>query len=374
MVEMDIKEYANSGALLTKEYVPGKSKREVERELNLTDTVKMASNENPHGASERGKRAITATLDQIYMYPDPTSFELRNKLAEIHGVAAEEITVGNGADGVIYNLGMAVIDQDDELLIPEITFPVYETITRIMRGRPVFTRMEGLRIDLEEMAAKITDRTKAVFLCNPNNPTGDILPREALREFFQQVPSRVLLVVDEAYIDFTVPEARPDTLSLFKQGMENLVILRTLSKVYGLAGVRLGYGIGSSSLMRLIGRVKPPFDVSLVAEHAGLEALEDQDFITRTLADAAAEKQFFYRELDELGLSYVPSHTNFVLIDTGRDAAVLSRRLLERGLIVRPATGYGLPTSIRVTLNLHEENLRFFRAFREVLAQPSGRS
>lgn len=371
---MDIKGLANSGALGTRDYVPGKSKKEVERELNLTDTVKMASNENPHGPSERAREAVTGTLDQIHVYPDPTSYELRLKLAAIHGIGADEITVGNGADGVIYNLGMAVIDQDDELLIPEITFPVYETITRIMRGRPVVTRMEGLRIDLQDLAAKISDRTKAIFLCNPNNPTGDILPLETLSEFLKRVPPRVLLVLDEAYIDFARPEARPDSIAVFKQGMENLVILRTLSKIYGLAGVRLGYGIGSSSLMRLIGRVKPPFDVSLVAETAGLAALEDREFITRTLKDAATEKEFFYRELDSLGLSYVPSHTNFILIETGCDAAVLSRRLLERGLIVRPATGYGLPTSIRVTLGLHEENLRFFSAFREVLSQLSGQA
>jgi len=364
---------ANSGALQTREYVPGKSKKEVERELNLTNTVKMASNENPHGASLRARKAITAALDQVYMYPDPTSYELRVKLAALHGVSADEITVGNGADGVIYNLGMAVVDQDDELLIPEITFPVYETIVRIMRGRPIFTRMQGLRIDLRDLADRITERTKAIFLCNPNNPTGDILPREALSEFLRSVPSRVLVVLDEAYIDFAAPETRPDSLGLFKQGMKNLVILRTLSKVYGLAGVRLGYGIADSSLVRLIARVKPPFDVSLLAESAGLEALEDLEFIERTLSDAAEEKQVFYKELKELGLSYVPSHTNFILIDTGRDAALVSRRLLERGLIVRPAVAYGLPTSIRVTLGLAEENRRFFRAFREVLAEiPAG--
>jgi histidinol-phosphate aminotransferase len=366
---MDIESLANSGALTTKDYVPGKSKKEVERELNLKDTVKMASNENPHGASPAARQAITRTLDQVHLYPDPTSYELRLKLAALHGIDAGQVTVGNGADGVIYNLGMAVIEQGDELLIPRITFPVYETITRIMRGRPVFTRMDGLRIDLRDLAARITSRTKAVFLCNPNNPTGDILPRRELGEFLESVPPRVLVILDEAYIDFAEPEARPDSLALFRQGMENLVILRTLSKVYGLAGLRLGYGIAGSSLVRLIARVKPPFDVSLVAENAGLAALEDREFVESTVRDAAAEKRYFYRELEALKMSCVPSHTNFILIDTGRDAAVLSRRLLERGLIVRPAAGYGLPACIRVTLGLHAENLRFFRAFREVLAE-----
>ena len=186
--DMNIEQLANSGALQIKLYVPGKSKKEVERELKLTKTVKMASNENPFSASEQAKEAIIAALDEIHMYPNPTSLELREALAGIQAVSKDEITVGNGADGVIYNLGMAVINQVDEVLIPKITFPVYETITRVMRGRPIFTRMRDLRIDLEDIIRHIGEKTKAIFLCNPNNPTGDILSKDEILAFLKETP------------------------------------------------------------------------------------------------------------------------------------------------------------------------------------------
>lgn len=366
---MDIDRLANRGALKTKLYVPGKSRKEVEKELHISGTIKMASNENPHGSSPQALRALEAVSRELYMYPDPVSTDLRERIAASLGCDRNEVSVGNGADGVIYNLAMAVIDQDDEVIIPEITFPVYETVTQVMRGVPVRSAMRELSIDLADIERKIGDRTKALFLCNPNNPTGDALPRDEFLEFLRAVPGRILVVLDEAYIEFTDPALRPDSVRLFREGMDNLFILRTFSKIYGLAGLRIGYGIGDAGLVTLMNRVKPPFDVSVPAESAAILALSDGEFVRSTLEDAAREKAFFYRELQRRNLDYVASHTNFVLIDTGRQATDLFRRLLRRGVIVRPAKTYGLPTSIRVTLGRHEENERFFQALDEVLAE-----
>lgn len=365
---MDIKRLANSGALKTRVYVTGKSKKEVERELHLSNTIKMASNENPLGASGRAKEAIVKTLDQINMYPHPTSLELREKLSRILGCTPNEITIGNGADGVIYNLGMAVIDQDDEVIIPEITFPVYETIIKVMRGKPVYTKMKDLKIDLEDIKKNISKKTRAIFICNPNNPTGDALPKEQLLSFLKDAPGHILIVLDEAYIDFADEGMKPDSIRLFKEGMDNLFILRTLSKIYGLAGIRVGFGIGFENLISLINRVKPPFDVSIIAESAAIDALSDHRFIRETLEESLKEKKFFYRELDKLNLKYIKSHTNFILIDTGFDSQEIFNRMLKKGIIVRPGKNYALPFSIRVTIGKHEENLVFFSALSEVLA------
>jgi histidinol-phosphate aminotransferase len=301
------------------------------------------------------------------VYPDSQSREIRSRLAEHLGVQATQITTGNGADGVIYNLGMAVIDQGDEVVIPRITFPIYETITRVMRGVPVYTKMKDLRIDLGDIERNISEKTKLIFLCNPNNPTGDALPPAEVKTFLGNVPDHVLVVLDEAYIDFTETEARIDSVGAFKEGMSNIFILRSFSKIYGLAGLRFGYGIGDAELVSLINLIKPPFDVSILAEQAAIDALADRAFVGQTVEGCAEEKRYFYRELEALGLGYVCSHTNFLLIDTGRDAQQVFQALLRQGVIVRAATLYSLPNHIRVTIGQHAENECFFEALRVVL-------
>jgi histidinol-phosphate aminotransferase len=358
---------ANKGTSAIKKYVPGKSVKEAQAELGISRMIKLASNENAFGASPGSVHSIRQMADQIYVYPDSQSREIRSRLAENLGVRAAQITTGNGADGVIYNLGMAVIDQGDEVIFPRITFPIYETISRVMRGIPVYTQMKDLRIDLGDIEKNIGERTKVIFLCNPNNPTGDALPPVEVNAFLKGVPEHVLVVLDEAYVDFTEPEASFDSVGLFRGGMDNLFILRSFSKIYGLAGLRFGYGIGDAELVSLINLIKPPFDVSILAEQAAIDALDDQEFVRRTVEGCVEEKGYFYRELDSLGLPYVRSHTNFILIDTGRDAQELFQALLRQGVIVRAATLYSLPTHIRVTVGQHAENERFFEALRAVL-------
>ncbi len=365
---MDIKRIGNPGALKTSVYVPGKLKVEVEREFGLSNVIKMASNESADGASNLAKDAYLKIADQLHVYPDSISRELRQELARKLGCEIDQITISNGADGVIYNLGMAIVSEDDEAVIPEITFPLYETIVKVMRGRPVKTKMKGFRIDLQDILRSITPKTKAIFLCNPNNPTGDAQRKEELIAFLGQVSKDILVVIDEAYIDFAAPDADPQSIALFNGGMDNLFIIRSFSKIYGLAGVRVGYGIGHEDLISLIHRIKPPFNVSIVAESVALAVLENNNFVDKILEEIHQEKELYYKRLDELQLTYVKSHTNFILIDTGRDAAQISRQILKKGIIIRPCTGFGLPTCIRVTIGKHEDNLNFLDTFKELIS------
>jgi histidinol-phosphate aminotransferase len=364
---MDINRIANPGALNTKVYVPGKSKREVEEELHIPDIIKLASNESASGTSPLAKHAYASMAEQLHLYPDATSRDLRSRLSAFLRVSPETITVANGADGIIYNVGMAVIGQDDEIIIPESTFAMYESITRIMRGAPVHTPLDGYRIDLDAILDAISPRTKAIFLCNPNNPTGDVLPKDELVSFLRKVPEHVLIALDEAYIEFVEKDFDPGAVELFRGGMENLFIIRTFSKLYGIAGLRVGYAVGQEELIRLIHRIKEPFNVSSPAEYAALKALDDHDFKHRTLDQVFREREFYYRNLDEMGLKYVQSHTNFVFIDMETDATVVSDALLRTGVIVRPGAKFGLPNCIRVTIGTRVENERFFSALREIL-------
>ena len=358
---------ANKGTSAIKKYVPGKSVKEAQAELGIARMIKLASNENAFGASPGAVAAIREMADQIHVYPDSQSREIRLRLAEHLGVQAAQVTTGNGADGVIYNLGMAVIDQGDEVIFPRTTFPIYETISRVMRGVPVYTGMKDLRIDLGDIERNISKKTKVIFLCNPNNPTGDALAPGEVKAFLGNVPDHVLVVLDEAYIDFTEGDARLDSVGIFREGMSNLFILRSFSKIHGLAGLRFGYGIGDAELVSLINLIKPPFDVSILAEQAAIDALADQAFVRKTVEGCDEEKRYFYRELEALGLGYVRSHTNFILIDTGRDAQQVFQALLRQGVIVRAATLYSLSNHIRVTIGQHAENERFFKALRAVL-------
>jgi len=364
---VDINRLANPGALTTKKYVPGKSKQEVQRELGLEKIVKMASNESAIGASEKAKAALIAIQDQLHVYPDSVSRDLRTKLSERLGCSIDNITVSNGADGVIYNLGMAIIGDGDEAIIPDITFPLYETITRVMRGIPVKTGMNGFRIDLQSILDAVTEKTKVIFLCNPNNPTGDAQARDEMRDFLHTVRDDILIVVDEAYIDFASSDSNPGCVELFNGGMDNLFILRSFSKIYGLAGIRVGYGIGHQDLIALIHQIKPPFNVSLPGEHAALAALEDDQFARKTLDEMEQEKSEYYRVLNEMGLTYVKSHTNFILIDTGAEAKTVFNEMLKSGIIVRPCNGFGLPSCIRVTVGNPGENREFLTIFKDLM-------
>jgi len=367
---LNIKDYANSGIFEIKEYVPGRSIKEVEREIGQgIEIYKMASNENPNGVSSNVKAAYRALEDHLHRYPEIYNPELMAKFAQNLNLKQENITLGCGGDGVIYNFGMAFINDGDEALIPEITFPVYETITRIMRGVPIFTKMKGTLIDLDDIYKKITNKTKVIYLCNPNNPTGEALPQKEVTDFIKSIPEKTIIFLDEAYIEFTEEEYIPDSLGMIRDGVKNLFILRTFSKIYGLAGVRIGYGISNPEFINLVQKVKPPFDVSIIAENLALCALDDVDYFNKTVNETKIEKKYYYSELDKMGLKYYKSQTNYILIDTGVEGASVAGKLLKKGIIVRPQKSLKFSSCIRVTIGKKKENELFFKYFREILGK-----
>jgi histidinol-phosphate aminotransferase len=364
---LDIEKKANPGVLDIKPYVPGKSIEEVQRTRRINGAVKMASNENLFGISPKAMAAIQDAAHTAYRYPERDCPALAHALATELGLARENIVVGNGADGVIYALGMCLLDEKDETIIPAVTFPLYEIIARTMRARIITAPMKEYSLDLEGILQRISRRTKLIWICNPNNPTGTLIEKIDLGAFLDRVPSHVVVALDEVYHDFVDPQLASNTIEMIRGGRGNLFLIRSFSKVYGLAGVRLGYGVGSEDMISLLYRVRPPFDTSWLAEAAGRGALEDREFYDRTLRITKMEKQYLSEELERMELSFVPSHTNFILIDTGRDGEAVCEGLVQSGVIVRPCKNYNLPSHIRVTIGQRAHNERFVKALAKIL-------
>ena len=354
-----------SGLAAIKPYVPGKPIEEVQREYGLTDIIKLASNENPLGPSPKVLAALQAALPDLHLYPDAQAYALGRAIAARHGVSPEMVRVGNGADGLIRELCVSYLEDDDEVLTSMSSFPVYDISTAVMRARLVKTPLRDLRFDLEALAAAITDRTRLIFLCNPNNPTGTIVTAGEVAEFMRRVPETAIVVFDEAYHEFVDSPDYPEGLAYVKEGRRNVVVLRTFSKAYGIAGIRLGYGIAHPDLLAPLRAATESFPVNRLAQVAGLAALEDDEFMARTAAMNAAGRAQLYREFDRLGLAYAPSHTNFILVHVGPDAKAIFQGLLARGVIVRPCTGYDLPEHLRVSIGTEAQNARFIAALAE---------
>lgn len=363
----DIMSRLNPGILQIKPYEPGKTVCEAKSERVGDDFIKMASNENPLGMSPRALAEIKNRAQEAFAYPEVTCRALREALSAKIGINPDRIIVGNGGDGIIYALALTLIAEGDEAIIPEITFPYYEIAVRAMRGRVVKTAMKGYELDLEKILEKINPHTKLIWVCNPNNPTGSVIARGEFMRFLEKVPDDVFVIHDEVYADFADKTDFPDTLPLVEAGRQNLFLIRSFSKIYGMAGVRVGYGVGWEQLVAAMYRVRPPFDISVLAQIAAVAALEDDEFYQATLAQNGEEKRFLCAALTRRGLPFAPTQTNFILIDVRRDGRSVVDALLERGVIVRPALGYNLPTHIRLTIGRRKENERFLKALDEAL-------
>jgi histidinol-phosphate aminotransferase len=356
-------EFIQPGVRGLEPYVPGTPIEEAARVLSLPreSFVKLASNENPLGMSPRAAEAVRARLARAYQYPEVDCPDLRNAVARREGVDPRAVVVGNGADGVLYAFFMATVGEGDEVIIPRITFSVYATVVRAMRGTPVFSPLRDFRIDLDDMLSRVTPRTKAICVCNPNNPTGDLIDQREMGSFLDRVPAGILVALDEVYADFADPSLFASGAARVAGGQRNVFVFRSCSKIYGLAGLRVGWGIGAAEVVEALYRVRPPFDVSVLAAAAAEAALTDETFYAETLAVTADGKRYLYGELDRMGLRYLRSHTNFILIDTGRDSRGVYDALLRQGVIVR--AGYTrLPTHIRVTVGTRAQNERFIAA------------
>lgn len=349
-----------------KRYVAGKPVSEVKRELGLTQVVKMASNENPWGASPRVKEAVVRTLSDISRYPDSGSFGLRAALMAKTGVPMEKIFAGCGSDSLIKVISATFLRPGEEILMGEHSFSRYEDNALLMGARVVKSPMPQGFLDLPDMLTRITDKTRIIYLCCPNNPTGSAFGKAQFEAFLLHVPERVVLVLDEAYREYVTREDYFEALD-YLPDHPRLIVLRTFSKAYGMASLRVGYGFAQEELVEAFQKVMDPFLVNLFAQEAAVAALEDEDFLRHVQEENRKGKAYFYEELQALNLPYVPSEANFVLFDTGRDDLEVFQALLRKGYIVRPGSYLGLPGFLRVTISTMEDNRGFFEALRQVL-------
>jgi histidinol-phosphate aminotransferase len=349
-------------------YVPGKSAAEVTRELGITRVIKLASNESVAGPSPKALEAIRRSLSGIHRYPEDTSYELRMALARKLGVQPGNLLLGTGADEVLLLLGQLFLDPGDECLYPYPSFSLYRKSAQVMAAVPVQAPLREDRIDLEALLERVTPRTKLVFLCNPNNPTGHLVPSEEVVSFLDRLPEHVFPVIDEAYAEFVDDPGFRDAVSLFRQGRQ-LAAIRTFSKIYGIAGLRVGYAVVPPEIPTTADGIRNSFNVNVLAQAAALAALEDEEHVERTRRLTFAGRAQLARGLRAMGLQPIPSQTNFVCVGIGRDAQPLFQRLLRRGLIIRPLAGFAMPQHIRITVGTEGENAEVLAALKEELAR-----
>lgn len=354
-----------------KPYEPGKPPEEVERELGIKSALKLASNENPLGPSPEAIGAIQEALLRIHCYPDGHCFALRKDLASHLGVPENWLLVGNGSDEILKLITEAFLKPGEEVIIPHPSFAEYTFAAQLMGGECIYVSCRAdFRFDLPAIAARVTPRTKLIFLANPNNPTGTIVTQEEVETFLDQVPERVLIVFDEAYFEYVASPHYPHLLSTLKDGRKNLVILRTFSKIYGLAGLRVGYAVAAPEVISWLGRVREPFNVNFLAQVGARAALKDKAHLDRSKSVNEAGKRFLTNAFRALGLNYVPTEANFILVDTGRDCRPVFQQLLKEGVIVRTGDIFGLPRHLRVTIGTEAQNKLFLDALKKVLNLP----
>jgi histidinol-phosphate aminotransferase len=359
---------ANDHILGIAPYEPGKPIEELERELAISGAIKLASNENPLGPSDRVRDAIAAALVTLNRYPDGSGFYLRQALAKKHGVTPEQVVLGNGSNELIELVVRTFLRPGDEAVVPHPSFVVYPMIVQAAGGIRVMVMLKDYRLDLEAMARAITPLTKMVFIANPNNPTATIVTADEVEHFMARTPPRTIIVFDEAYVEFAAGPDFPDTLSYVKQGRK-VVVLRTFSKASSLAGLRVGYALGDPDAIALMNRIRQPFNVNSLAQVAALAALEDDAHILECVRMIEAGRHFLYEEFKNLGLRYVPSRANFILVDVGRSAADVYQKLLHQAVIVRPMTPFGMETALRISIGTPEENRKLVKGLRAVLGK-----
>ncbi len=343
-------------------YVPGKPIEEVERELGITGTIKLASNENPLGPSSKAVSAVKKALEGLNRYPDGSGFYLTQALAKKYEVEAGRIILGNGSNELIELVVRTFIQPGDEIVSADPSFVVYKMITQAAGGTNVIVSCKDMRHDLDAMAERITPKTRIVFIANPNNPTGTMNPKSEMDRFMQRVPDHVIVAVDEAYFEYVTHADYPDSLDYLTEG-RNILALRTFSKIYGLAGLRIGYGITTAEIAELMNKVRQPFNTNSLAQIGALAALSDRKHVEKSVALNNEGKQFLSQSFRQLGISYIPTETNFIMFETALDGKDVYTALMKQGVIVRPMGG----NRLRVTIGLPEENRRFVTELEKII-------
>lgn len=352
-------------------YIPGKPNDELEREYGITDSIKLASNENPLGPPAAALEAIRGELEGVALYPDGSGFHLKNSLASALGIGVDCITLGNGSNELLVLLAETFLDPDVEAIYDQYSFAIYRlavqatgATARVAASRaPDQPQPRGH--DLAAFRALLTDRTRIVFIANPNNPTGTWVAHAELYAFMRDVPDDTLVVVDEAYGEYVTRDDYPNTIPCLAE-FPNLIVLRTFSKIYGLAGLRVGYSVSSPQVAELLNRVRPPFNVNSLALAAARAALEDAAFVDEARRINAEGLEYLTSSLTSLGYRVTPSIGNFVLVDLGRPAGEVYEALLRTGIIVRPVANYGLPDHLRITVGLPEQNRILIEALKNI--------
>jgi len=356
---------ANDHILGIAPYEPGKPIEELERELGIHDVIKLASNENPLPPSDRVMKAMQDALGHINRYPDGSGHYLRQAIARRQGLTSDHIILGNGSNDLIELMARAFLRSGEEAVIPHPSFVVYPMIVQAVGGIRVVVTLKDQRLDLEAMARAITPMTKMVFIANPNNPTGTFVPGAALEEFLAGAPREVAVVVDEAYTEYLPREVRYDSIAWLKK-YPNFILTRTFSKVYGLAGMRVGFGLMQPGVADLMNRVRQPFNVNSLALAAATAALGDAKFVAKSVKMNQTGMAALERAFKSLGIEYIPSYANFITFRLPR-AGEVYQKLLRQGVIVRPIAGYGMPEHLRVTIGTPKENARFLKALEAAL-------
>jgi len=353
-----------------KPYVPGKPVEEVERELGLKNVIKLASNENPLGASPLAITAMQENAPKMNIYPDGNCYYLKYALAKKFNLSPEQLIFGNGSDEILSFLTMVYVQEGEEAVMVAPSFSEYDFAMRLMGGTPRQVPLVGedFNYDFKAIFDAINEKTRLVFICSPNNPTGSIVRKKELDLFIEKLPDHILLVLDQAYIEYVDDDQHPTGLDYVEQG-QPVILLRTFSKIYGLAGLRIGYGIAPEEIIRDLNRVREPFNVNAMAQKAALAALDDDQHLEQSRNQVVKSRRYFEEELARLGLKPVPDQANFCFLDIKVDSKEAFQALMKKGVIVRTGDIFGFPSYIRVTYGTDEQNRRFIEALKEVLEE-----
>lgn len=357
---------ANEGVKSLSPYQAGKPIEELERELGITNIIKLASNENPFGFPESAKQAIINQLNDLTRYPDANGFELKAAVSKKFGVAPNQVTLGNGSNDLLELFAHTFAGEKDEIIYSQYAFIVYPLVTKAINAVAREIPAKNWGHDLDGFLAAINEKTKLIFIANPNNPTGNFLTEAEVDRFLAQVPENVIVVLDEAYTEFTAENERLNSFGLL-QKYPNLIISRSLSKAYGLAGLRIGYAVSNSEIADLLNRVRQPFNCNSLALASAVAVMNDDEFVKKVAENNRLEMARYEAFCQAQGLEYIPSKGNFITIDFKQPAAPIYEALLREGVIVRPIAGYGMPNHLRISIGLPEENDRFFKALIKVL-------
>lgn len=361
-----IKDIVKKNILNIKPYEPGKPIEELKRELNISHIIKMASNENPLGPSKKAIKAMKRAISTVNRYPDGGCYYLKEALSRNLSVSPKNLIIGNGSNEIIELVLRTFVNKGEEVIMSEPSFLIYNIGCRVAEGLPVVVPLRDFKADLDNIRNSITNRTKLIFIDNPNNPTGRSVGEAEVERFLERLPGGVIVVFDEAYNEFIEREDFPDTIRYI--GRKNIIILRTFSKAHGLSGLRIGYGIAEKEIIEYMDCARQPFNVNSVAQIAAIASLEDKQHIANSKLVISEGKQFLYKNLDSMGLNYIKSDTNFILIDVGRTGKQVFEKMLKEGVIVRDMDAYKLNNYIRVTIGTMAENCRFIKALKKGLA------